>query len=253
MRVRQTYVLPVGPDFACPSCSRGPMLAGSSLEDLTTGYMLGFRWQCSLCGSETDLRELVTHVLGQSNDLAHAACLATGRVTMLVVEYDRGQQFVLDLVEYGVPPGARIHRVVMTAQDRPVGFSTIGGVIGRRPGTTLVLLPYEWDDPEAGPWETAEVAIHVTWSEHSDDTPLDLLTTAYAAFADGDVKRAILDAHTAVDIALQDAVYPALRAEGLSGGQRLAVEQRLAVHQALSRARGSVLLPSMPLTKEFVG
>ena len=189
---------------------------------------------CLGCRTSHDAWEATVAGVSLKSDLWHAAGLAGGTQTIVVAVVKAGERVILDLEQLGIPNGARVHRILQT----PMGelyLLWITQTLGAARLPTQLVLAAVASDPENEPTSEVEVSLSIAWSPesagHAED---DLLLSAATHFADGDLKRAVLDAHTASDLATREAVMPLLRANGLPSGERLGMLQRLSILESVT-------------------
>jgi hypothetical protein len=207
---------------------------------------------CPGCSAEMDCWDRLVYSVSSRSDLWHAVTMAGGFTTAFVQSVPGGRSFLLRFSDYGIPAGSVIYKVLQTVQEDgiPDGVTvlahaaqTFGGPlysewISLHP---VVLGAGQRDgDPDA----EITVAFTVVWApSQSDSVAQGLLLSAFGAYGEGDMKRCLLDADSAVDISLKQLVT----ADLVPGWNRklpnLGYEQRLLVLTAALSARGAGPIP----------
>lgn len=232
----------LGPLIRCAGCGATQEARAHGLVRLAA---IGSGFPCARCDLEVDAWPALVDALTTSNDLWHAIAFVGGGQVVFTVDARTDESLELDLRLHGVPEDARVLRMVQTPQERRgVGLPVFVparqtlGVTALEPW--LVLHPLALGGPVE---EVCRLAITVAWAPAvTNDASDELLTSAFIAFGDADYKRAVLDAHTALDVRLREAIQPCLQLCGLPKRERLGLMQRLAVFTALTRSLGLPLL-----------
>lgn len=210
--------------------------------------------QCPGCPVPFDYWDRLVESISDRSDLWHPVAMAGGFSTMFMASVPRGEQLSLELSDYGIPSGALIYKVLHTIQNdmHPTsGMTVLAHVTQRVGGQHLpdylrfqpVVVGAGAEDKElAG--EDLHVAFTVVWAPSQADTPAQgLLLSAFGAYGEGDMKRSLLDADSAVDISLKQLVTPELVKGWTRKLPNLGFEQRLLVLTAAAPALGMTPLP----------
>lgn len=222
------------------------------------------------CAAPFDFWGRLVGTISDRSDLWHAVTLAGGYTTTFMESAPRDKQLSLELTDYGIPDGASIFKMLHAIQNqtRPTSGLTVFSHVTQKVGGKhlpphITLMPVVI----GGQGRTQEVAAEavqeellvsfaVVWAPNQMDTPAQgLLLSAFGAYGEGDMKRSLLDADSAVDISLKQLVDIGLKqlvkAELANGWPKklpqLGFDQRLLVLTTLSRALGMTPLPAFIL------
>lgn len=216
-------------------------------QELVLSYFRSTDSVCPQCGGALDLWNLLlscwTGVGATFNLLAPRG----GRVLLETRQIEIASIVTLELVELGVPADATIRGINLTRNSAP---GEVGGTVFpallfgneiRQGNLPHVVTIYVVPQGESAP-SSANFALYVQFVPHQPDLHRRLMVGALIAHGDGDAPRALIDAHTAVDQAIGDAL--AQRTGGLlSGKTRLRFPDKIAVIDSMRRESG---LPTIP-------
>lgn len=193
--------------------------------------------RCFGCRAEHDAWDAAVAGVSNRSDLWHAAGLAGGTQTTAVILVRAGERVVLDLKRFDIPADAHIHRIIQTPYGEIylLWLTQVLGLSQLPDRLVMAAVPFDASSVHGA---DVEVSLSIAWSPASvERVEDDLLLSAAIHFADGDLKRAVLDAHTATDLRLREAVIPELKSNGLPANERLGLLQRLSVLETLAGAR----------------
>lgn len=190
--------------------------------------------------------------MSDRSDLWHAVTMAGGFTTTFIQSVPSGRPFHLEFRDYGIPAGAVIYKVLQSVQrgGSQEGITVLahaaqafGGqlhpeAISLHP---VVLGAGERDEDQA---VEIDVAFTIVWApSQPDSVAQELLLSAFGAYGEGDMKRCLLDADSAVDISLRQLVTADLIPSWTRRLPNLGYEQRLLVLTAALSARGGAPIP----------
>lgn len=208
--------------------------------------------ECPSCSGEFDYWARLVASVSDRSDLWHAVTLAGGFTTTFVESVPQGKLLSLELHEYGIPDDAVIFKVLHTVlnfgpnQGLPVLTQVTQKVGGPLPGnfTFQPIVLGSTDDRIETDFDELKVAFKIVWAPNQMDSPAQgLLLSSFGAYGEGDMKRSLLDADSAVDISLKQLVTANLVGGWNRKLPNLGFEQRLLVLTAAASAPGVRPLP----------
>jgi hypothetical protein len=213
--------------------------------------------RCPGCSAELSYWDRLVANVSDRSDLWHAVTMAGGFSTTFLQLVPYGQTFVLRFADYGVPENAVIYKVIGTVQAQggmPGGVVVLAhasqAIGGQLHGESIALHPVLLGAPTgahlSGEQVPAEidVAFTVVWApDQPDSVAHGLLLSAFGAFGEGDLKRCLLDADSAIDITLKQLVTSDLVPGWSRKLPNLGYEQRLLLVMSVLSARGLGVIP----------
>ena len=209
------------------------------VEDVALAAATGLPWSC-WCQSGHDAWDALTWTLRNRSDLWHPIALAGGGQVGANLLVKRDSIYTLNFSELGVPIGAEALRLVMTPMYHPVTLTEVRQTLGgrQRLPSVMYLRPVTFGPEEGEPWSEVDFSVTVPWAPSTRRSRShELLISAVSAFADADYKRAALDAHTAVDLALAEQTRELLQ-DVDAHRERFGPGQRMALAELVARTAG---------------
>lgn len=217
-----------------------------ALPEFFDRHWEGYEHQsCSICGKQFALWEEVCKCFTDAGRTFSVLAPLGGQRIFGDFELLRGETFTLDLNRLDVPPNAVVRAVYLTCIDRD---SPPEGPDGGLQPTLLVgnklqiqnlphLLTF-YPMPFGKPPEKQAVTIHVEFLDVQASATRTQLADALVAHGDGDHRKAVIEAHTAADLALEQACARVL--DDLSGQEvgNMSLMAKVGVLTALLRAQG---------------
>lgn len=209
---------------------------------------------CTSCSAELNYWDRLVAQVSDRSDLWHAVTMAGGLTTTFLKSVPSGGAFWLEFSAYGIPEDAVIYKVLHTVQSgaRPQGMTVLAHASqtlgGKLHPDAIALHPVVLGP--AGTWEdtkSAEVSVAfvIVWTHRaSHSLAQDLLLSAFGAYGEGDLKRCILDADSAVEVCLKQLVTAKLAPGWDRKLPNLGYEQRLFVVSVILSAHGLGTIPS---------
>lgn len=234
----------------CETCGRGGIEVDDDYLANAWRQQVG---QCAGCPADLNYWDRLVVTVRDRSDLWHAVTMAGGFTTTFLRSVPSRKTFMLQFSDYGIPEGAVIYKVVQTVQGGggPQGVTVLAHAAqtfgGQLHAGSIALHPVFVG--AAGTWEDVQpaeisVAFTVVWApSRPDSLAQGLLLSAFGAYGEGDMKRCLLDADSAMDISLKQVVT----AELVPGWDRklpnLGYEQRLLVLMAALSGRDLGTIP----------
>lgn len=195
---------------SCSSCSFIlPRLVDSAPHYFEKGYVT-----CEKSGERIDLWQVVSSRAKAGGHGPWTLTSIGAATTSLLLPFESGRYYEINLEEYGVPAGARILWVNFTSQGGENGGVTAlawhaNTVYRRIMGTTLRMMTIPIGE---GPLpRTGNLSIAVIWVRKEESDGWIYLLSAFEAAADLEYGPALVFAQSAVEISLMPVVASRLR------------------------------------------